>query len=87
MTIEEQRALGKRVAEYLDREAAACNLDGPGMLALLLTVAYGWAERAGLDPKKNPRPLFEFAARLWDARNQERRIQTVEQIPYYFAKP
>lgn len=77
----EQRAAGKRIADFIEREAIAANLDGTAMLTLLLTVAYGWAERAGLRPKQSPRPLFEHAARVWDMLAREQRVDIVEELP------
>ncbi len=84
MTPAEQRAAGTRVADFIEREAVAANLDGTAMLTLVLTIAYGWAERAGLRPKQNPRALFEHAAKVWDALAREQRIDVVEELPRSF---
>lgn len=84
MTPAEMRATGKRIAEFIEREAITQNLDGTAMLTLVLTVAYGWAERAGLSPKKNPRPMFDHAAKVWDMLAREQRIDVVEEMPRSF---
>ncbi len=76
------RQLGSDIAEYLEKQATEYQLDGSGMLTLLLTIAHGWAARAGLDPRKSPRPLFEYAARIWDAVSSTQRIDIVSELPH-----
>lgn len=74
------REAGTDLANYLVTLCRGHGLDDEGVLLLILTAAYGWAEASGLEPKKDPRKLFELAARTWDALSREQRITIVQEM-------
>jgi hypothetical protein len=79
-----ERNIGKRIRDFIEAEARAEGLDNDGVLNLLLTVTFAWSGLAGLDPIKNPRALFDRAARVWDALQRATRIHVVEELPKDF---
>lgn len=80
----DQRSIGVRIRDFIEAEARAEGLDNDGVLNLLLTVTFSWAGLAGIDPIKNPRALFDRAARIWDALRRAQRIHVVETMPKDF---
>lgn len=72
--------IGSDLANHLMSVGRENSLDDEGVLVLILTVAFGWAEAAGFEPKKNPRKLFELASRVWGALSREQRIEIVREL-------
>lgn len=80
MSPEEQRKFGEELIAFIDQKAGELSLSGDQMLDLMLVTAFQQAEKAGLNPQTNPRPLFERAARLWDAISRIGMVQVVESV-------
>ena len=80
MSHERDRKIGTDLATHLMNIGRENSLDDEGVLVLILAAAFGWAEAAGFEPKKNPRKLFELASRVWDALSREQRIAVVTEL-------